>query len=427
MLFNAGSLVATFAVTSGFGFAYWWLAARQFPPEAVGFASAAISAMMLLGTFCILGLGTLLIRELPRRLGKEVSLISTALIVVSALGGCIGILFAVIAPYTSPDLHILRASLQNVVLFAIGVSLTAITLVLDQAVIGLLRSDLKLWRNALFAGIKLIALFVAGFWLSQRVGLTIYATWAIGNALSTAALIGFAALKGKWTGRMFLPDWGLLRALRRSALKHHILNLILQGPTMAMPVLVTVLISETSNAWFYISFTLADMAYIAPYALVTTLYAVGSAQPSALAHKARLTIGLAVITSVLTNCVLLFGSRQLLGLFGQSYAEGGVWCLRILGLGALPFIIKEHYIAFCRIQDRITSILLPLTAAALLELAAAALGAHFAGLPGLSLGWITVECVEAMLMFWTVYKTIRNIGPSANQYQEDYPRAVASL
>src|SRR5947209_17903044 len=102
ILVNAGSLVGTTAVTSMLGFVYWWLAARQFPPEAVGFASAAISAMMLLGTVCILGLGTLLIRELPRRLGREVSLISAALIVVCALGGCIGILFAVIAPYTSP-------------------------------------------------------------------------------------------------------------------------------------------------------------------------------------------------------------------------------------------------------------------------------------------------------------------------------------
>src|SRR5437870_4965749 len=104
VLFNAGSLVATFAVTSGFGFAYWWLAARQFPPEAVGFASAAISAMMLLGT-CMLGLGTLLIRELPRQHGKETSLISAALILVGSVGGCIGIPFAVAAPYISADLR----------------------------------------------------------------------------------------------------------------------------------------------------------------------------------------------------------------------------------------------------------------------------------------------------------------------------------
>jgi O-antigen/teichoic acid export membrane protein len=179
---------------------------------------------------------------------------------------------------------------------------------------------------------------------------------------------------------------------------------------MAMPVLVTVLISATVNAWFYVSLTLADIVYIFPYALATTLYAAGSAQPTTLARKARLTLGLAVICCMLANCFLLFGSRQLLGLFGQSYAEQGTWCLRILGLGAFPFIIKEHYIAIYRIQDRITHALFPLMAAALLELGAAALGARLGGVSGLSLGWVTAECVEAVFMFRLVYKTARFQG-----------------
>src|SRR5439155_18642960 len=109
----------------------------------------------------------------------------------------------------------------------IGVSLTAVTLVLDQALIGLLRGDLQLWRNSLLAGTKLVALFVASSWLSQRVGLTIYARWAIGNTLSIAALAGFAVLKGKWTGRIYFPHLGLLRRLGPLALQHHILNLLL--------------------------------------------------------------------------------------------------------------------------------------------------------------------------------------------------------
>src|SRR5438132_14361150 len=75
ILVNAGSLVGTTAVTSMLGFVYWWLAARQYPPEAVGFASAAISAMTLLGTFAMLGLGTLLLGELPQQLGRGSSLI----------------------------------------------------------------------------------------------------------------------------------------------------------------------------------------------------------------------------------------------------------------------------------------------------------------------------------------------------------------
>ena len=67
---NAGSLIGTTAVTSGLGFAFWWLAARMFSTEAVGLASAIISTMTLLGSASILGLGTLLIAELPKQRGK---------------------------------------------------------------------------------------------------------------------------------------------------------------------------------------------------------------------------------------------------------------------------------------------------------------------------------------------------------------------
>src|SRR5437879_2829277 len=103
MLVNAGSLVGTTAVTSVLGFIYWWLAARDFPPQVIGVASASVSAMMLLGSICMLGLGTLLITELPRQPDQVVSLISTALIVVGGVGGCIGALFAVVALYVSAD------------------------------------------------------------------------------------------------------------------------------------------------------------------------------------------------------------------------------------------------------------------------------------------------------------------------------------
>ena len=71
MLINSASLICTTVVTSSLGFVYWWLAAQLFSPEAVGLASAAISAMTLLATISIFGLGTMLIGELPRQPGKE--------------------------------------------------------------------------------------------------------------------------------------------------------------------------------------------------------------------------------------------------------------------------------------------------------------------------------------------------------------------
>lgn len=418
MLINAASFVGATAVTSTLGFAYWWVAARWFPPQALGLGSAAISAMTLLGTVCIVGLGTLLVGELPRQPGKEGSLISAALIIVGGIGGFAGIMFAVVAPFVSTDLQPLRASLQNIVLFAVGVSLTAITLVLDYALIGLLRGELRFWRNTLFAVAKLAALFVAGLWLSHIVGLTIYATWAVGNALSLAALAGFAVLKRGGFRSVCWPEWRLLQKLGPAAIQHHMLNLTLQAPALILPVLVTVLLSATTNAWFYVSWMLASFVFVVPTALTTVLYATVSGQPVALAHRTRLTLSLASVASILATCILLLGNKQLLGLFGHVYAEQAASSLRILAFGSFPIIIKYHYGTLCRIQGRMARATLPVIGGGLLELGVAALGARLAGLPGLSLGWVAAACIEALFMSRTVYKAV--LGQTYKQNKEAF-------
>ncbi len=377
MLVNAGSLIGTTAVTSVIGFGYWWVAARWFSPQAVGLGSATISAMTLLGTVCMLGLGTLLTGELPRQPGKEGPLISAALIVVGGAGACAGVVFALVAPFASADFQVLRASVEDILLFAVGVSLSAISFVLDQALIGLLHGELQLLRNTFFA--------VA----------TIY-----------------VILKKGWSRRTYLPQWGLLRKLGPAALQHHIFNLILQLPPFALPVLVTILLSATVNAWFYVSFMLVNVIFGVSYALTTVLYAMSSAHPAILAHKARLTLGLGAVTAILANCVFQFATRQVLGVFGHIYAEQAVWSLRILALGGFPYIIRGHYVAICRIQGRILDALLPMAAGTLIELGAAALGAQLGGLSGVSLGWVAAVCAEAVWMSRTVFKAARPIDIS---------------
>ena len=417
MLVNAGSLIGTTAVTSVLGFVYWWVAARWFPPGAVGLGSATISAMTLLGTVCMLGLGTLLTGELPRRPGKEGPLISVALIVAGGAGACAGVVFALVASFLATDFQVLRSSVEDILLFAAGVSLAAITLVLDQALIGLLRGDLQLWRNTFFALAKLAALFVVSLWLSYRVGLTIYTTWIGSNALSLAVLTGYVILKKGWSRRTFLPQWGLLLKLGPAALQHHILNLILQLSPLVLPVLVTILLSATVNAWFYVSDMLANFIFGVSYALTTVLYAMSSANPAILAHKARLTLGLGVVTGILANCVFEFATRQILGVFGPIYAEQAAWCLRILALGVFPYMLKSHYVAICRVQGRILHALLPMAAGTLIELGAAALGARLGGLSGLSIGWVAAEYVEAVFMSRTVFKAVwpREISTNINR------------
>ncbi len=407
ILFNAGSYVGATVVTSGLGFVYWWVAARWLQPQAVGLGSAALSAMTLLGTICILGFGTLLVGELPRQPGKEGSLISAALLIVGGIGACSGVVFAVAAPLISADLQSLGVGAPDILLFAAGVSLTAITLVLDYALIGLLQGGLRFWRNALFAAAKLVALYTISLWLSHVTGLTIYATWAFGNALSLAVLAVFAILKRRESRSLYWPQWGFLRKLGVAALQHHMLNLALQAPTQALPVLVTVLLSATTNAWFYVSWMLASFVFVVPVALTTVLYAMVSGEPTELAYKTRLTLGLSSVTSILAACVLLLGTRQVLGLFGHAYAEQAVSSLRFLAFGSFPTIIKYHYVTVCRAEERIAQATLPMVVGALLELGGAALGARLGGLPGLSLGWLVGACIEAVFMLPRVYKATR--------------------
>ncbi len=373
----------------------------------------------------MLGLGTLLITELPRQPGRAASLISTALIVVGGMGGCVGVVFALAASYASAGFKPLGASIVDIIIFAAGVSLTAITLVLDSALVGLLHGELQFWRNTLFAVAKLILLFVVSYWLSGETGITIYVAWAVGNLLSLVALTIFIVLKKRSPKRNYIPQWGFLRKSGFAAFQHHLLNLTLQAPILILPLLVTVLLSATMNAWFYVSWMIASFVFLIPNALTIVLHAMNSAQQSTLAQKARVTMSLGLATSISANCLLQLATKQVLDVFGSSYAEQAAWCLRILLLAAFPLIIKYHYIAICRIHDKLAGAMLGMLPGGLLELGAAALGAHVGGLKGLSVGWVAAIYLESLFMFRTVFKTMRSLETSVRLIEQLYPSADA--
>jgi O-antigen/teichoic acid export membrane protein len=421
ILLNTGSLLGSTVITSGLGFAYWWLAARDFSPQDVGIGSASISAMMLIGTMCMMGLGTLLITELPRRPEQAASLISTALVVVSVIGGCVGCGFALVAPSMSASFLPLRTNISTVLLFALGVSLTSATLVLDQAVIGLLKGEIQLWRNGLFALGKFVVLFFVSRWFSQTAGMGIYGAWAVGNLISLIVLARFVSTKKQEHGKGYLPQWTLLRKLGGVALQHHLLNLVLSAPVLILPVMVAVMLSAQANAWFYIAWMVANFVFMVPGALTMVLHAVNSAQQATLKQRVRMTLSLAFAVSLVGICVIVLAANQLLSLFGSAYAAEAHWTLQILAIAVLPIIIKNHYMSICRIYDRITQALIAMIPSSLLELGIAALGAHIGGLVGLSVGWVIAMFIESIFMLPTIYTTIFSAQSSNLQQTEMEP------
>jgi O-antigen/teichoic acid export membrane protein len=411
---NASSLMGTVAVSSVLGFAYWWVAARQFAPNAVGIAAAEISAMLLLGNLAVLGLGYLLIAELPRQQGREATLIATALAVAGGVGALFGVVFAFVAPLFLPDLGQLGTSAPTVALIALGVGVTAIGRVLDQAVLGLLQGALQLWRNLAFAVVKLIALVVVGFTVGDHLGLAIYATWVAGELVS---LVGLAALAYRRGGnaRAFRPQWRLLGHWGRAALGHHAINIALQTPAYTLPLVVTALLSATANSYFYAAWLVANVLFVGPFALCTALFAVASRAPMDLGKRTWLTLGLSFGGGLAANVVLVLAASPILGLFHPEYAEQAATTLRILTVGVFPLIVKEHYVAICRVREQPTRTAPRLMMGGCLEILCPAIGAWFGGLNGLSAGWLAALTVEAVLMAPRVYRTVTRADPSDEQ------------
>ncbi len=207
ILFNTGSLVATMLVTSVLGFAYWLVADRFYSLDSVGLASAATSAMMLLSTLFLLGQGTVLLTEIPRNKGQEGPLVSASLLLVGVSTFVASIGFALLAPILSPQLSSLGATPQNVLLFAVGATLAGVTVILDQVVIALLQGGIQLWRNTIFAVMKLVLLVVAARLLGQTTGMNIYTTWAIGNAVS---LLRITFRSGRWCVAWARPQFNII-------------------------------------------------------------------------------------------------------------------------------------------------------------------------------------------------------------------------
>lgn len=404
LLANAGSMVGTSLVTSLLGVGFWFVAAQHFSQAAVGVAGAAVSAMVLLGFIGTLGLGTLLMGELPRRRQGHRSLLNAALIVAGAAGSVLGLGFVLVAPLASSNFAALEASWLSAAAFALGAGLTSLTFVLDQSLIGMLRGALQLSRNVVFAAAKLLGLIAIAALIVDPGAAWIYSAWAGGIALSMVVLARFYGRRGN---DPLMPDFAPLREMRGSAASHATVNLALETADLAMPIIVLALLSATDNAGFYIAWLIVGFLVMVPLSLSSVAYAIGSGDPSGIAGRFRFTFALSIAFAVVANLVLIPGAAPVLGIFGASYADIATTSLHILALGVFPLAVKTHYVALHRVRRTLGKALPIAWAGTLLELGGGAVGAGLGGLDGVAWGWLAGLVVEGLVMGPDVIKGLR--------------------
>ncbi len=413
MLTNASALATGTLVTAMLGFSYWWFAARFFSPQAVGLASAAISMMNLLGHVGEFGLGPLLIGQMPRTRADAAALISTALLAVVLACAVIALAYiGLSAPFASSLGSILAGPGANL-LFVVGVAVTGFTLVLDQAFVGLLRSGLQMSRNIVFSLGKL-GLLVAVAWSLGALAneADIFNTWVAGQAVSLLVLAGF--LLARRHAVWHRPRAALLRPLVGDVLSHHALNIVLQVPGLALPFVVTVILSAQTNAAFYAAWSLVNVVLLVPASLTTVVYSTGAREPALLGSRLKLSLALSGVVGLCASIGFFLFSPFILGLFNPAYPVIAGASLKMLGFGTLGVMIKYHYVALQRLRKRMMRAALVLGVGSVLELTLAALGGHYAGLDGLTEGWIAAVVLQAVLMIPGIVKAVAATPPASS-------------
>jgi O-antigen/teichoic acid export membrane protein len=415
LLSNATSIVGTVGIQSVLGFVYWALAAKLFSPPEVGLGSAATSAMTLLGTVGMFGLGPMLIGELPRRRVRG-PLVSASLIATGVGSLVLGVAFAVTAPRFGTGFDFATGSLMAMALFLFGVVITGVTKTFDQACIGILKGGIQLTRNLVLAIVKVATLPLGAYLIHDVFGVGIMLTWVVGMLIS----LGWVAIQLSRSGVSVTPkpDWDSLRALGRVTLAHNWLNLAIFVPPALMPVVVTGVVSPTANAAFYVAWMIASFMYIIPASLSTVLFAVASADATAMAAKLRFTMRVSMYLGVPGMLAVFLGGHFILEVFGKSYAADGTIPLWLFAACYLPTVPVSFYIAVCRTTNKVPLAAAVLTTSSVIQIAAAAAGGVVGGLLGLSIALVAVKFIEGFVTLPAVLKAMR-YRPNEGQARAD--------
>ena len=404
LFLNAGSLMATTLITSLFGFAYWWVAARTAPAAAVGQASAAVSAMTLIGTIGMFGMGTMLISDLPSMRGPKWSLISTCLLVAGAAATAGGLIYVVLAHAAIPGLRAALGGSFGTVLLVIGIALNAMTLVLDEALVGLLQGPLQLMRNAWFSVVKLVLLGLLAALPIALTGTDLLLAWVAGIVLSTAVL--GSAMRRRGLLDSVRPRLALLRGRGRAAFDHNLLNLATYLPRAALPLIVTATLSAEANAAFYTAFMVLSFLAMVPANIALTLFAVAGGDRAALQSKVRVGLLIALGGGVPASLLVVLLARPIMSVFGAGYADTAGTALAILALTYVPFVFHHFFLAISRVQGTVRGAGVFSVFAGAAELLAAWWGGSHGDLTDLVTWVAVVMAVETVLVAPTVLRVV---------------------
>ncbi|MEV6129526.1 lipopolysaccharide biosynthesis protein [Streptomyces violaceusniger] len=352
MLFrNAYALMLNTGISAVLGLGFWLAAARYYAEDAVGQGSAAIAAMKLLAGLTAVTLTGALARFIPvagRTTGRLVFSTYAASSVVVALAA---VVFLLTLNAWGPSYRFLHGTLHGLgfIVAVVGWSL----LTLQDGVLTGLRS--AFWvpvGNTVFSAAKLVLLIAFAAAIPTA---GVFVSWVASIAVSVLPL-------GWLVFRRLVPRHSTATEGRARPAGYREMGRFLAGDytgslfslvvVYAVPVIVASQVSAADNAYFYITTTIGGTTNLLAINMGSSLTVEGSHDPARLAENCRAALR-RMARIMIPVCLFLFVfAPQILGVFGDGYAEAAAPLLRWFAVGAALRVVIEVYFAVLRAQSR---------------------------------------------------------------------------
>ena len=401
-------LVAKQGAMAAIGLGYWAVTTHLFASQAVGVAAAAASTGLLLVAVGALGVPLLLLAELGQTETSERRLMFTT---GTAISSFVVLILAIgtmaLSPYLGKSLRIIGGDPVTAALFVVGSVAAMAGATLDNAAVGLHRGAAQLWRGSLSSLLKIAVVGVLVL-LSTRTSTGLIFAWALALVVAFIVCVPMLGLERARAGEGTLSHrTAIVHRFSTLSLQHHVLNLSIGSVSFIIPLTVTLLVSPSEVAYFSAAYLLSATLLIIPYLLALALFAERSGDPGLLHRHVRRTLpfGVALVGAIVL--VVEVAAPIALRLFGPAYAANGTTALRIVILVGPAYVIKDHYVAICRAQHRMSHAAKIMAIGTIAEVAGSMLGGVFWGLTGICAGWAVSASVEAMFLLPAVLRVYR--------------------
>jgi O-antigen/teichoic acid export membrane protein len=345
---NSIYLMLNSAVQALLGFVFWILVARLCTAEAVGLASAALSAISLLSLLATFGLGMGLIRNLPAAGVDTKSLINSVFSVNAISAVFISAIFIAGLGIWSPSLQFIRDQPTYMLSFIVFTVATCLAGISPNAYIAGKRSEFALIQSSIFMITKIIlvvllAQFFAAFGIFSAVGIGYLIAVSVGVLILLPRIV-----KDYFPLPVIRID--LLKSILKYSSLNYVADIFVAAPALVLPIIIINVLGAEQTAYFFITWNIASLMYAIGSATSLSIFAEGANNGEVTSGHIWQSLKFIWILLIPAILLLILQGDQLLLIFGKAYSEEGKQLLIILALSAVPLSINSIYFSKKKVE-----------------------------------------------------------------------------